>query len=151
MFRGKDGERLAMSALLRAVERIDPTLTQHGFRSTFRDYIGDRTDFPAELAEFALAHVKKGTEGAYRRATSIEKRRALMEAWARLSRCRRIRQRGDVYQAGIRQGHKTSLENPSVGAPRRAGVFSWAADSWCDNQLHNISDHSVEQACATQT
>jgi hypothetical protein len=46
-------------------QRIDPTVTQHGFRSTFADWRGDRTDFSAEVAEFALAHVKKGVEGAY--------------------------------------------------------------------------------------
>ena len=57
-------------------------MTQHGFRSTFADWRGNRTPFPSELAEFSLAQIKGGTEGAYHRATSIDKRRELMEAWA---------------------------------------------------------------------
>ena len=64
------------------LHRLRADLTVHGFRSTFSDWRGDRTDFDAEIAEFALAHVKKGVEGVYHRATSIAKRRELMEAWA---------------------------------------------------------------------
>jgi hypothetical protein len=53
-----------------------------GFRSAFRDWAGDATDFPREIAEEALAHkVGDNTELAYRRGDAIEKRRALMEAW----------------------------------------------------------------------
>jgi integrase len=82
VFRGADGGVLAENALLKSVQRIDPSVTQHGFRSTFSDWRGDRTNFDAEIAEFALAHIKKGVEGVYHRATSIAKRRELMEAWA---------------------------------------------------------------------
>jgi integrase len=58
-------------------------LTVHGFRSTFRDWVADRTDFPGELAEIALAHtVANQTEAAYRRGDQLEKRRKLMNAWA---------------------------------------------------------------------
>jgi integrase len=61
----------------------DTAATTHGFRSTFRDWCGDCTEFPRELAEAALAHVlKDDTEAAYRRSTALEKRRALMNAWA---------------------------------------------------------------------
>jgi integrase len=81
VFEGADGQ-LAESALLRSVQRIDPTVTQHGFRATFSSWRNDRTDFDAEVVEFALAHVKKGVEGVYNRTTAIAKRRALMEAWA---------------------------------------------------------------------
>jgi integrase len=81
VFHGTDGE-LAENALLKSVQRIDPTVTQHGFRATFSSWRNDRTDFDAEVAEFALAHVKKGVEGVYNRSTAIAKRRALMEAWA---------------------------------------------------------------------
>jgi integrase len=57
--------------------------TTHGFRSTFRDWCGDCTEYPRELAEAALAHVlKDDTEAAYRRSTALEKRRALMNDWA---------------------------------------------------------------------
>jgi len=57
-------------------------VTVHGFRSAFRDWAGNETPFPREVCEAALAHVVGGVEGAYRRSDALEKRRALMEAWA---------------------------------------------------------------------
>ena len=58
-------------------------LTVHGFRSTFRDWAGERTTFPREVAEAALAHlVGDAVERAYRRGDALEKRRHLMDAWA---------------------------------------------------------------------
>jgi integrase len=57
--------------------------TTHGMRSTFRDWCGDCTDFPREVAEAALAHVVgNNVEAAYRRGDALDKRRALMAAWA---------------------------------------------------------------------
>lgn len=57
--------------------------TAHGFRSSFRDWAGDRTGFEREVAEAALAHaVGDATERAYRRGSALEKRCKLMEAWA---------------------------------------------------------------------
>ena len=57
--------------------------TPHGFRSAFRDWAGDATSFPRDVAEQALAHrVGDATERAYRRADALEKRRKLMAAWA---------------------------------------------------------------------
>jgi integrase len=57
--------------------------TIHGCRSSFRDWAGDATHFPREIAEAALAHVVGDmTEAAYRRSDALEKRRELMEAWA---------------------------------------------------------------------
>jgi integrase len=59
-------------------------LTVHGFRSSFRDWAGEATSFPREIAEVALGHVVEGkTEAAYRRGDALEKRRRLMQAWAR--------------------------------------------------------------------
>ncbi len=59
------------------------TTTAHGFRSTFRDWAGEVSTFPREVAEAALAHtVGDATERAYRRGDALEKRRKLMEAWA---------------------------------------------------------------------
>lgn len=56
--------------------------TPHGFRSSFRDWCGEETSFPREIAEAALAHVSgDSTERAYRRGDALQKRRALMEAW----------------------------------------------------------------------
>jgi integrase len=55
----------------------------HGFRSTFRDWVSEETNFPSELAEAALAHIKGDkTEAAYKRGTMFQKRRQLMDAWA---------------------------------------------------------------------
>jgi integrase len=57
--------------------------TLHGFRSSFRDWCGESTSFPREVAEAALAHsTGDATERAYRRGDALEKRRTLMEAWA---------------------------------------------------------------------
>ena len=54
----------------------------HGFRSSFRDWVGDCTEFPREIAEAALAHaVGDAAEQAYRRGSALNKRRALMDAW----------------------------------------------------------------------
>lgn len=72
----------AFSALLKRMGRGD--LTAHGFRSTFRDWAGEATAFPREVIEHALAHqLKDKAEAAYARGTLFEKRRLLMEAWAR--------------------------------------------------------------------
>jgi integrase len=56
--------------------------TQHGFRSTFRDWVGDETSFPREIAEAALAHkVGSNVELSYRRGDALNRRRELMRAW----------------------------------------------------------------------
>jgi integrase len=58
-------------------------VTVHGFRSAFRDWAGERTHFPREVAEAALAHlVGDAVERAYRRGDALEKRRKLMDAWS---------------------------------------------------------------------
>jgi integrase len=77
-----DGQPLHDLALLEVVKRLEPVQTAHGLRSTFRDWCGEETDFAGELAELALGHVVKGVEGRYRRGTAIDRRRALMTAWA---------------------------------------------------------------------
>lgn len=80
------GERpLSQMALLMTLRRMKRTdLTAHGFRSTFRDWAAERTGFPAEVAEMALAHVVGDkVEAAYRRGDLFEKRRQLAEAWAK--------------------------------------------------------------------
>lgn len=55
----------------------------HGLRSTFRDWVAERTTYPGEMAEVALAHrISNAVEAAYRRGDMVEKRRAMMAAWA---------------------------------------------------------------------
>lgn len=72
---------MAFLALLKRMERTD--LTGHGFRSTFRDWVGEKTAVPNQLAEIALAHtVSDKVEAAYRRGNMFERRRELMEEWA---------------------------------------------------------------------
>jgi integrase len=71
---------MAMSMCLRGL--VDG-VTVHGFRSTFRDWVGEETEFPREIAEAAIAHnVGDATERAYRRGDALERRRKLMVAWA---------------------------------------------------------------------
>ena len=73
---------MAFLMLLRRLGRGD--LTAHGFRSTFSDWCSERTNFPAEVREMALAHaVSEKVQAAYRRGDLFQKRRQLMEAWAR--------------------------------------------------------------------
>jgi integrase len=72
---------MAMKMILRRMKVEGVTV--HGFRSAFRDWCGEATSFPREIAEAALAHVAGDTtERAYRRGDALEKRRKLMEAWA---------------------------------------------------------------------
>ena len=75
---------LSNMALLMTLGRMNRAdITAHGFRSTFRDWAAECTNFPSEVVEMALAHVIEGkTEAAYRRGDLLDKRRQLMEAWA---------------------------------------------------------------------
>jgi integrase len=69
--------------LLMTMRRLKSAYTVHGFRSAFRDWASERTNFAREICEAALAHiVKDKTEAAYRRGDLFEKRRDLMAAWA---------------------------------------------------------------------
>lgn len=84
VFQGlKEGKSLSNTALLAVLKRMECDVTSHGFRSTFRDWAAERTNFPREVAEAALAHtLKDKVEAAYRRGDLFEKRRRLMVAWA---------------------------------------------------------------------
>jgi integrase len=85
VFPGQKPKRpLSSSAMEMLMRRLkSDQYTVHGFRSGFRDWAGDETSFPREVAEAALAHrVGDETERAYRRADALEKRRKLMQAWA---------------------------------------------------------------------
>ena len=78
---GKPLSNMAMVEVLRRMGRGD--ITVHGFRSTFRDWAAERTNFPSEVVEMALAHaVGNKVEAAYRRGDLFEKRRRLMTEWA---------------------------------------------------------------------
>jgi integrase len=86
VFPGQNGIKpigdVAVWRLLRTMGRGD--LTTHGFRSSFRDWAAERTNFPREVAELALAHqVGDATERAYQRGDLFQKRRQLMQAWSK--------------------------------------------------------------------
>jgi integrase len=84
VFPGMKAERsLSSMALEMLLRRMKSEVTVHGFRSAFRDWAGESTAFSREIAEAALAHlVGDAVERAYRRGDALEKRRALMDAWA---------------------------------------------------------------------
>jgi integrase len=102
VFPSANGETLSDMALIEVIRRmneqrdkaglphwIDPkegnrNVVPHGFRSSFRDWVSEVTSFSDVVAEAALAHAKGDkVEGAYQRGTMFEKRRKLMDAWAR--------------------------------------------------------------------
>jgi integrase len=81
---GTLGRSLSAKALAKALRRMQvENATVHGFRSTFRDWAAECTNFTNEVCEAALAHVVENkAEAAYRRGDLFEKRRKLMDAWA---------------------------------------------------------------------
>lgn len=84
VFVGMKNKPLSDMTLTAALRRMKVGATAHGFRSTFRDWTAERTATPREVAEMALAHaIGDKTEEAYRRGDLFEKRRVLMQQWAR--------------------------------------------------------------------
>lgn len=85
IFSGRSRSGGLSSASLEAVLKrlgIKDGVTVHGFRSSFRDWAGDLTNFPRDVIEGCLAHaIGDKTEAAYRRSDALEKRRAVMVAW----------------------------------------------------------------------
>jgi integrase len=77
------GQPMSDMTLTMALRRMKADCTAHGFRSSFRDWAAEATNFPREVAEAALAHVLADkVEAAYRRSDLLEKRRRMMDAWA---------------------------------------------------------------------
>jgi integrase len=86
---------MAMATVLKRMKR--DAVTVHGFRSAFRDWAAERTNYPREVAEMALAHaVGDKVEAAYRRGDLLEKRKQIMADWAKY--CDRIEQPARVIQ-----------------------------------------------------
>lgn len=84
VFPGRSGDKpLSNMVFLMALRRMNLDATAHGFRSSFRDWAAEQTNFPREVCEAALAHaVENRVEAAYRRSDLFEKRRELMEHWS---------------------------------------------------------------------
>lgn len=79
----RHGKPISNMTMLGLLERLGVDATVHGFRSSFRDWAAERTAFPHEVCEMALAHtIPNAAEAAYRRGDLMEKRRKLMSAWA---------------------------------------------------------------------
>ncbi|MEZ5825233.1 MAG: integrase arm-type DNA-binding domain-containing protein [Geminicoccaceae bacterium] len=105
---GRPMSDMTLSAVLRRMKRDD--ITVHGFRSTFRVWVGEATDFPREAGELALGHVLSNkVEAAYARTDLFEKRRQLMEEWA-----------GYACGAANPANAVNDLHNSSTGTRRRA-------------------------------
>ena len=100
LFRGLYGG-LNPSTLRAAIARLTfKGVTIHGFRSSFRDWAAERTNFPNEVVEMALAHVVQSkVEAAYRRGDLLEKRRRLMDEWA--DYCQHGKVSGDVVRLRV--------------------------------------------------
>ena len=80
----RTGALMNNMALPKLLQKLSDGATVHGFRSSFRDWAGEETHFPREVAEGCLAHVVGNVvEQAYRRGDALDKRRALMAAWAK--------------------------------------------------------------------
>lgn len=88
IFQNAAGEALSDAAMRKYLQEDmqKPNCTVHGFRSTFRDWVSERTEFPGEIAEAALGHViGDKTEAAYRRGDVLDRRRVMMDKWARFA------------------------------------------------------------------
>ena len=85
VFPAPRGGVLSDMSLTAVTRRMGIAAVPHGFRSTFRDWAAERTDYPSEMAEMALAHViNNKVEAAYRRGNMFEKRRRMMADWAHI-------------------------------------------------------------------
>lgn len=83
VFPAPRGGQLSDMTLTAVLRRLGETATVHGFRSTFRDWAGERTSYPRDLCEMALAHtISNKVEAAYRRGDMLARRMPMMEDWA---------------------------------------------------------------------
>lgn len=102
------GSQLSDMTLTAVLRRLKLEAVPHGFRSTFRDWCAEQTDYPNEVAEMALAHtVGNKVEAAYRRGDLLAKRQQLMQDWA-------------DYALGRRAGNMTSGHSSDPLASTRA-------------------------------
>ncbi|QMV73227.1 tyrosine-type recombinase/integrase [Comamonas piscis] len=84
IFPGTKGQVLSDMTMTAVMRRMESPAVPHGFRSTFRDWVGEKTQFPRELAEHALAHtLESKVEAAYRRGDALERRREMMQEWSK--------------------------------------------------------------------
>jgi integrase len=97
------GGQLSDMTLTAVLRRMEVNAVPHGFRSTFRDWASERTNYPSEMAEMALAHtIGDKVEAAYRRGDMFEKRRRMMDDWARY--CAKPQPKGEVIPMKRKRG-----------------------------------------------
>lgn len=106
-FPAPKGGQLSDMALTSVTRRMELDAVPHGFRSTFRDWAAERTNYPREIAEQALAHTIGKVEAAYRRTDMLEKRRRMMEEWAGFCSTLKAEDKGNKVIA-IRGGNEKS-------------------------------------------
>jgi integrase len=98
-----EGKPVTRTVLLNLGRRLGLSVTNHGFRSSFRDWCAEQTNFPREAAELALGHaVGDAVERAYARGDLLEKRRKLMEAWALF--CERVPASANLIMLSRKEG-----------------------------------------------
>lgn len=101
IFKAPRGGMLSDMTLGAVLKRMEVPVTVHGFRSTFRDWAGETTNFPREVIEHALAHqLRDKAEAAYARSTLMPKRKRLMEAWGTFC-ARENTVEGQVLRIGV--------------------------------------------------
>jgi integrase len=95
IFTAPRGGQLSDMTLSAVTRRMKAACVPHGFRSTFRDWVSERTSYPGDMAEMALAHtISDKVEAAYRRGDMMDKRRQMMSDWAMF--CAMVETTGDV-------------------------------------------------------
>ena len=103
VFPAPRGGQLSDMSLVAVTRRMKVQAVPHGFRSTFRDWCSERTNYPREVAEMALAHaIGNAVEAAYRRGDLFEKRRLMMDDWSKFLDRPEIK--GDVIQLQAKRG-----------------------------------------------
>ena len=86
LFPAARGGQLSDMALTAVMRRMDVDAVPHGFRSTFRDWASETTNYPRDVAEMALAHtIGDKVEAAYRRGDLFDKRTKMMADWAKFT------------------------------------------------------------------
>ena len=94
---GQEGKHLSNMAMLELLKDMKKDFTVHGFRSSFKNWTAEQTNFPRQVVEFALAHVNRDTtEAAYLHSDLLAKRIPLMDQWAK--HCDKTPAKGNVTQ-----------------------------------------------------
>jgi len=135
----RQGDCVGESAMMRALRELDAHITTHGFRSTFSDWAHETTSYSNHTIEQSLAHaVGSPVERAYRRGDLFDKRRKLMEAWARAIVRARLSRRVRSSTCGVRE-HERPIP----------GIIEKYFRTINGTQRHNAAHNSTRRLIAT--